>query len=495
MKHKVPAAFGVFLALCMVLGTLPVGAQESPGLPEIDTDAQLEIDTVFVWQLQREEYGLRALSDDALRRISRSRQGSVRTQEWGIPVTASEERELIARDELAERVHLVHESAAHSDSYAGAYVEITNGRSRVVVTSTDRLTQAAREEIRDIVGDRSRIRFEPGMERTLVELQATFDELTETALSPDLLHTISLNVQENQIEVSFADEAVVNGPDANAVRQPESRQVNPIAGLEGVAVVAGNHRVTSACANRRTCDTPLRAGLQVVNDTRGGGLCSSSFAARDLSNANRYIMTAAHCGDHGDEFTIGGRSGGGALSNYFLQDQAQFFDGAILRVDSAQAKPRLYRTDSNKWRAITTRGFPNSIASNNVYCVHGESGNSTQFGRRCGGAIAGQLSVIASGVVEGRFQEFHNQFDIRVTIPGVWSCNGELALPYEEPVIGGVSGGAVTNWNGATAVGIQSNCTLLDVLTSNQGAASVFRLGISRIRNVEDALGVMVLTT
>ncbi|WP_419702958.1 S1 family peptidase [Promicromonospora sp. NFX87] len=50
----------------------------------------------------------------------------------------------------------------------------------------------------------------------------------------------------------------------------------------------------------RTCDAPLRGGINFHTVNTSGGDCSTAFNARSVSDGNWYMMTAGHCGyvDH-----------------------------------------------------------------------------------------------------------------------------------------------------------------------------------------------------
>ena len=62
-----------------------------------------------------------------------------------------------------------------------------------------------------------------------------------------------------------------------------------------------------------------------------------------------------------------------------------------------------------------------------------------------------------------------------------------------DPRVTGVSGGAITNWNGETAVGLASSCSILSY-SAGTDTTNLTVLG-QRIRDVEDVLNVEVLTT
>ena len=516
---KIRFAFVLAIALLSTAVSIsPVSAAPDVRSEAFEIDGFEIEELVPMWQTTRSDLALESLSDARLVRIAKSKSGSVRTENWGFPLTRSEEAELIARDLLSEQLHFIDIEAQKLESYAGAYLDVKNGKARIVVTSTERLRGSDRRNLRLLVDENSRIGFEHGQRSSYQDLNEAAAALYEGLDESNPIHTIGVDYRNNQIH-ALADMG-------DSLQARNARQMPSVKTMHDVPILIEEAPapVHVACNTRENCDSPFRGGIRVTNRANGGE-CSSAFVAEDRSNANFYLLTAGHCGTTGQKVNVAGRIGGNGIAEYYFHRTARFIDlndSAAIRIDAPRAAPRLFRTFDDRYRAIKKRGWQGQISDFNYYCVHGLQGSSGthNWKRRCGNVSPGLSDVWVSNLgtsvdtpdIFGGGIDFlyQSQFVINLSLPGRWYCDGvkllsdfndaanagDSALANEisnSNVVTGVSGGAITNWNGETAVGIASTCS-----NAAYGEAinrTTLRITGQRIRDVEDTLNVQVLTT
>lgn len=405
-----------------------------------------------VWTEQRQGLGFEVLDHAQLRELVASAEGRLALDEFGLPLSADELAEMVARDELRDSAIAIDDAASTLEGYAGIHYSLEEGQGVLVVSFTRNLAEDERSKVQHSAAMVERLRFFEDARWTLIELDQALRGVSDSISNLPILE-YSIDIASNTVRVLVTDEAA-------------KRQLRRI---EAATVSVGEPPIDVNCTSRQNCHTNLRGGIEMDNTEPGGGLCTSGFVADHNTVPNVYMLTAGHCGDVGDSFEIGNYSHSFQTVDAIAPTQ----DAMRVGIEASQGGAgRFYRTDASKHRLLTSRATNTSIQTDDWVCTH-----SIKFGRICGSISNG--SITSKGI---------DNFKHNILVPGNWQCKAG-PIPTQ---IAGSSGAPVTSGNGRQAIGIVWGCG--DRFFAHQHDYTTFTLTSSKVRRVETELSVTVRT-
>lgn len=181
---------------------------------------------------------------------------------------------------------------ARPDRFGGVWIA-TDGSDRVMIGSTPGITTTA-----SFTGVAGRCGITaPGMvtvSRTAAELSAAADWLERHVATPD--STVGIDYAANTVR--FNTSAAATPAQQVAIGRMPARLRSAV--TVGRLAAAPDPLTCSA----RSCDPPLRGGVEIQRSVSGGSvICSSAFVTRNLAGSAYFLLTAGHCGTVGAVWT------------------------------------------------------------------------------------------------------------------------------------------------------------------------------------------------
>lgn len=266
------------LSVAMVVAMVSV----TPSLGLTGTSDEREIDRA---QRFRESFGLR--SDRSFVEDTYSR-ANLRSDDWGVPLTETENEELYRRVRRAHAVVPAIEVARKRDGFAGLYLD--QKRDGIPVFQFASKRAAAEDALKDVVSGATTFevvkvdRSEDDLERLKNRIEARDAELADSGV--DVVSILN-DVRSNQLRVG--------------VQGPVERARERLADLgAGVRVVAQDYPLLDACNGQADCP-PAKGGIRIKGNK---SFCTAGFMGKRLDGTPRLVLlTAGHC------FAFGQQSG------------------------------------------------------------------------------------------------------------------------------------------------------------------------------------------
>ena len=252
------------------------------------------------------------------------------------------------------------------DTFAGAWMDRSGGRTISVAFSDDATTKVAQLAadfprpllLRPVHVRRSESELAAVQSRMLADREAARAGRGSLPGVPGAEYSLELDLRRNAVVM------IAERPTGATVAEVRRRYGND------VIVEAGSIGGPNACT-RDDCIWSLRAGLKAVN--ANNNYCTTAFTVRRNDNGNRNILSAAHCG--GDSY----RAHGAQPYGQVLAQQQQY------RVDAERHGVGQGKMAARAWNFVDTSNKVVPITSVSTYA-----------------GLSGSATVCKSGVTTGK---------------------------------------------------------------------------------------------
>lgn len=277
---------------------------------------------------------------------------------WGVPLTAAEERDMARRGRVSDELGPLQNAVESETGFAGIYVDQPAGgvvHVRSLPTARHRMqqlvSQLAPAEAVVVVDDAT---------YSYAELQGLRLQIRSLMLSRAAdISTLSVDMVANRVAVGL------NPPTFDADRALLEDRF-PGAPL---AILAEPHGTPAACT-QDSCWPPSRGGITVST----GFICTSTFNAKN-SAGNVFLVTAGHCanedvpGTINVSFSHGGAVRGKNTVNAW-KGASSFADATIIDIANTAVSNLIYVTSTTQ-RAMTSKKALNAGVRGDPVCANG----------------------------------------------------------------------------------------------------------------------------
>lgn len=438
-------------------------------------DALIESEMTY-WVSFRAMFQLNT-SERRIARLARTEQGQLTMLEYSAPLSAAEARHVEARYQMEEDASNAETVLASRPGFAGLYID-NDRKGIVVIQTTERLDRSARRAVKRMFTQPRKVEFQV-VENSYVELNDLFDQVVEEV---DGRASVRLDVENNKVVVAGA-------PSLARAMAPDTMADAAVA----MSSPTTSEWLETNCSSRDDCAGDFRAGLSLSDylpfSTGDFRVCTSGFMvntpATQFSPAGVAMLTAGHCTlpseenlqeSHRFEVAENGISDSFGLNTYWADTPVYNSDAVLLTVPAGRESNDIYKSASTpaqnvRWvlRGKHSKGTTVCLGSYRL----GDS-------YRCGRISDSRTTVdLASG------RGVTNAAVMKFTLPEplVGTCVSRL---------GGSSGGAITARAGKKAVGIVHACSTDDDPEEFGNTETTYYVAYSKIKLVEEDLGVTV---